>query len=285
VTVLQGQLVELEQHAEQFREKGLGVAAISYDSVAILKNFAERQGIHYPLLSDPESKIIRAFGILNEKVPKDTAFYGIPHPVTYIVDNKGVVVAKYFENDYRQRYTAADILVRQFGEEPRAARSETQTEHLKLSCSSSNAVVRPGQRIALAVEVDLKPGMHVYAPGVQGYIPINWQMNASEGWAAHDASYPKPEMLHLAVIEETVPVYKGNFRILRDLTIGQAKQIQGLVTAAGELIVSGSLRYQACDDTQCYIPKTVPLTWKLRVESLDRTRVPEELRRKSELKP
>jgi peroxiredoxin len=32
----------------------------------VLKSFADRQHITYPLLSDPDSKIIRAYDILNE---------------------------------------------------------------------------------------------------------------------------------------------------------------------------------------------------------------------------
>ena len=90
--------MELEQNLDAFRKHGLGVAAISYDSVAVLKNFGDRQHISYPLLSDPESKIIRAFDILNETVESGTAFYGIPYPGTFILDTQGRVIAKYFES-------------------------------------------------------------------------------------------------------------------------------------------------------------------------------------------
>ena len=72
----------------------MGVASISYDSVAVLKNFADRAGIHFPMLADPDSKIIRSFGILNESVPKDNFVYGVPHPGTYVVDENGVVTFK-----------------------------------------------------------------------------------------------------------------------------------------------------------------------------------------------
>jgi predicted dithiol-disulfide oxidoreductase (DUF899 family) len=72
--------VELQSNLEKIRAEGLGVAAISYDSVAVLKSFAERRGITFPLLSDPESKIIRDFGIFNEQSQKGTIQYGIPYP-------------------------------------------------------------------------------------------------------------------------------------------------------------------------------------------------------------
>lgn len=113
---------------------------------------------------------------LNEAALKNTPFYGIPHPGTYIVDPKGVVKAKYFEDDYRERDTASDIPIRQFGFQPGLAHTTIETKDLKLSLSASAAVVHSGQHIALTLDVELRSKMHVYAPGVQGYIPIDWSM-------------------------------------------------------------------------------------------------------------
>jgi peroxiredoxin len=66
---------------------GAGASSDHFDSVAVLKNFADRQHITFPLLSDPESKIIRAFDILNETVAPGTAFYGIPNRGTVSATN------------------------------------------------------------------------------------------------------------------------------------------------------------------------------------------------------
>lgn len=108
--------MELERSLEKFRAQGLGVAAISYDSPAVLRHFSERMGgFHFPLLSDEGSKIIRAFGILNHNVPEGHEFFGMPFPGTFLVDESGIVRAKYFEQMHRQRYTADSILVREFG--------------------------------------------------------------------------------------------------------------------------------------------------------------------------
>jgi peroxiredoxin len=49
------------------------------------------------LLSDPDSKIIRTYDILNEAVKPGTPTYGIPYPGGYVVDAQGRVVSKYFE--------------------------------------------------------------------------------------------------------------------------------------------------------------------------------------------
>ena len=94
------------------------MAALSYDSVALQRHFAEVKGITYPLLSDPKSKVIRAFDILNDNFPPDHPWHGVPFPGTYISDETGVVRAKYFEEDHRERYTAASIWNRQLKVEP-----------------------------------------------------------------------------------------------------------------------------------------------------------------------
>ena len=56
--------MELEETKLDFAERGLNIAALTYDSVAILRHFGDRKEITYPLLSDPDSEVIRAFGIL-----------------------------------------------------------------------------------------------------------------------------------------------------------------------------------------------------------------------------
>ena len=273
--------MELEQNLDRIRKQGLGLAAISYDSVEILKNFAGRRHITFPLLSDPDSKIIRAFGILNETVKPGTPQFGIPNPGTYVVNTKGMVVAKYFEDDIRERVSASDILVRQFGAVADAASGTAETDHLRLTTAASVAVARPGHRIALSLEIDLKPNMHVYAPGVEGYIPIDWKLEEGPASKALPFQYPASRMLHLKAIGETAPVYRGRVRITREITFGPENVVRPLVTAAGELILKGSLRYQACDDRKCYLPETVPLEWRFHFEGLDRERAPVNMQRKA----
>ena len=245
----------------------------------ILRNFAGRKHITFPLLSDPESKIIRAFGILNETVQPGTPQFGIPYPGTFLVDAKGTVVSKYFENDFRERISASDILVRQFGAVADSASDSVETNHLRLTTAASMPVARPGERIVLSLDLDLKPNMHVYAPGVQGYIPIDWKLEEGPAAKVLPFHYPTSQKLHLKAIGETVPVYRGRVRIAREITFGPENAVRPLVTPTGELILKGSLRYQACDDRKCYVPETVPLEWRFQFEGLDRERAPVSLQR------
>jgi hypothetical protein len=273
--------VELERNKDEFKKLGLGVAGVSYDSSDVLRNFSERRGIHFPLLSDSDSKTIRALNILNDTVPKDTPFFGIPFPGSFILDAQGRIVAKYFEEDYRERYTSADILVRQFGVMRAEGKTEVEGRQLRLAATASNSIVAPGQRVALQLDLELKPNMHVYAPGVEGYIAIDWKMKDSAGSASHEVVYPASEKLYLQAIDETVPVYRGHFRLTRDVTIGEEAKLMPAVDGSGKFAIEGTLRYQACDDRLCYIPQELPVQWTFQYESFDRQRVPSELQRKA----
>jgi hypothetical protein len=254
------------------------LAAISYDSVAVLKSFADRQHITYPLLSDPDSKIIRSFGILNETVPPDSMAYGIPYPGTYVVDTSGKVLAKFFEDDYKERTPTLEILDR-LGVAPSSTPTTVEVKHLRLSSWASTNTVHPNQRVALFLDIDLTPKMHVYAPGVQGYVAIEWKM-AETAARFYPVRYPAPEKLRLEVIKETAPVYRGHVRLGEDVIIGTEAQVKPRLNEHGETVLEGSLRYQACDDHECYIPETVPLKWKFKFEALDRERVPAEIQHK-----
>src|SRR3990172_6952141 len=59
------QLIDLQKARARFEQEGLKLAAISYDTVEILQAFADRRQIEFPMLADPDSQVIRAYGVLN----------------------------------------------------------------------------------------------------------------------------------------------------------------------------------------------------------------------------
>ena len=216
---------------------------------------------------------------MNETVPASHAFYGIPNPGQYLINFEGKVEAKFFEQKYSDRFTPGSVLVRTLNSDGLGARSETRTKHLTVTTSASDAIVRGGNRISLVIEVELDPKMHVYAPGVEGYIPIDWVMEAEQGIEIYPATYPESELLHLVAIDEIVPVYNDRFRIVKDVLLGKPDDLKALAGGGDELVLRSTFRYQACDDKLCYLPDEVPLEWRFQLEEHDRTRVPEDLQR------
>jgi hypothetical protein len=178
----------------------------------------------------------------------------------FILNAKGIIVAKYFEEDATQCYTSAAILVHQFGWTPPATH-QVEGKQLTATIGASNSAVAPGERIALTLDIDLEPDMHVYAPGVDGYIPIDWKMQDSGTALVHPPVFPRAEKLYLKAIDETVPAYRNHFRLTRDITIAPENKLKPAADASGHFAVDGALRYQACDDRVCYIPQSVHLEW------------------------
>jgi peroxiredoxin len=59
----------------------------------------------YIFLLDPGHRVIDRYGVLNPDDPR-----GIPHPTTYVIDQRGIVRWKFTEVDYKIRPTNQMIL-------------------------------------------------------------------------------------------------------------------------------------------------------------------------------
>ena len=270
----------MEESKEEFKKKGLGVAAISYDSREILRDFARRRQITIPLLSDPESKIIRAFGILNTSIQPGQPNYGIPFPGTYLINQRGVVISKFFEEDYRSRYAMGTVYTRLFGSPLNTLETVVENEHFTLKYYSSSDSAAVGNRLTLMADITLKPKMHLYAPGVDGYKPVEWKLVDSPGFTPATLRLPSGKSVYLPAIKERVLVYERSLRISQDVDISSNyRELKGMLGDSDQLVIEGALSYQACDDKICYLAKTLPLRWTIKLTEQDRERVPEELRK------
>jgi peroxiredoxin len=74
----------------------------------VLAGFADKAKNTFPLLSDPGSKTIIAYGLLNKDAKGKTE--GIPYPGTMLIDRDGVIRAKLFLDGYRDRSSAKDLI-------------------------------------------------------------------------------------------------------------------------------------------------------------------------------
>lgn len=142
-----------------------------------------------------------------------------------------------------------------------AGRSVKETAHLTVTTSAAQEAVAPGKRWSLRVDVAPKPKMHVYAPGQEGYIAITLTLDPDPAFTAGKAKYPAGEKILIQVLNETQLVYGQPFRIAQDVTLRPGS---GPATPSA-LTIKGTLRYQACDDTICYLPTKVPLEWTVKL--------------------
>ena len=99
----------MQRDLKSIEEAGVQVVGISYDEPAVLKRFTDKAKITFPLLSDPGSKTIEDYHILNEAAKGKAE--GVPNPGTFIVDKQGVIRAKIFLEGFRDRHTT-DALIK-----------------------------------------------------------------------------------------------------------------------------------------------------------------------------
>ena len=263
----------------RFEKQGLKFAAISYDSEEILKFFAGRVKVTYPLLADPDSRIIRAYNVLNAEATGMQK--GFARPGYFFIDTSGVIREKFFEAKYRERLTGNGLIAKLFPELGQEVVDTVEAPHLQLALAQSDRTGVPGTRITLAAEVRLPQDVHVYAPGTQGYKPIKLTLDPMRELELKPTIYPQSKILYLPAIKEKVPVFEGTFRISQDLKVSSTSEFWGSLGKDGKtLTIVGKLEYQACDKTICYLPASVPVKWELHVFPLDRTRAPVEIRHK-----
>ena len=288
--------MELQDRAEELRGQGLGVAAISYDSEEILSDFAQRRGISFPLLSDDDSAVITEFGILNTvaaeavgpnkddpDVVADARQYvsvfgasqmivGTPFPGTFMLDAQGRVTSRFFEEFYRERNTTANVMLKLGAGLSPIAAIEGSTAHLNITAYPSNPSLTVGTKFSLAVDVEPNANIHVYAPGAEamGYRVIGFTMDAVPHIRFEPVEFPESEIYHFEPLDERVPVYQRRFTLLQEAVVSGEPEVEEALSQIDAVTLSGTLNYQACDDTLCFDPVSVPLSFTLDVETLDR---------------
>lgn len=292
-----GQLTQLQRDLPLLQRAGLGLAAISYDSSGVLKDFATRRGITFPLLSDHDSTVIRAYGVQDRKYHEgsqvydesaEIPVYGIAYSAVFVLDRSRKVKWRFAAETEQLRLTGATILERGAGLVTRAARSDLDGGKVQIQLTASNAALGLGQRSILGVELKIPPGVHVYGPQVgKEYHGLDWQMESSSCATVGEADFPGSSLKLMAFDTQQLPVYEGTVRITRELIIPPSIQpnnaaVFNLFRAnclkdASKLAVAGTLQFQACDDVQCFPPRSVPLHWEFEFIPPDRKRVPVEL--------
>src|SRR6516164_2290459 len=110
-------------------------------------DFAMRHHIEFPLLADPDSKVIRGFEVLNVDAKGMTK--GMAHPGFFYVDENGAIREKYFETKYTDRFTANNVIGKLFPELTLEVGQTVEAPHLQLALSESDRIAVPVRRVTL----------------------------------------------------------------------------------------------------------------------------------------
>ncbi|MBI5830150.1 MAG: redoxin domain-containing protein [Chloroflexi bacterium] len=246
-------MVELQRNLETLNRNGIRAFAISPDSQAVLRKFAQKYEITYPLLSDEGSHVIRAFGILNTNIPEDHEWYGVPYPGVYAVGRDGRVFDKSFIANHRIRESVNDLLQGSFrvADLERGEAQVVTTPHLAARAYFASPTIRKGQLTTLTVDISLADGLHIYGrPLPEGHIPVELTLDENEALSLRQVVYPEPEGVEVEALGERLPAYTGGLAI-------RAQCLGGSRDGEGNIQVTARLRYQACDDRECFLPETL----------------------------
>lgn len=286
--------MELQGRLDALRQQGLGLAVISYDSRAILAAFANQRSITFPLLSDQGSATISRFGLLNT-IPEEALKaagsdsevaaaarkyvspagananqVGMAFPGTFILDRQGRVQSRFFEELYTERNTVTSIMARLGQGGTEVATTSVATPHLELTTFASDTTIAPGTRLMLTLSITPKANMHVYAPGADalGYRVIGLALDEQPFVRALPLAFPASEIYHFVPLNERVPVFLKPFMLRQEVVVAGNQQARAAFAKQTELVLTGQLTYQACDDRVCYNPQTIPLAWRMAIKPL-----------------
>jgi peroxiredoxin len=276
------QLVQLEKDQETLRHAGLGLAAISYDSPAVLGNFAARKKITFPLLSDARSEIIRRYGVADRAYKKsdqldldtekiysgDTGMipvYGLSYPAVFVIAPDGTIIWRFVSEAAEFRLTGAVVLERAFGLVTNAGESSVKVGDIRVEASSSNTSVSLGRRVIIGIRLTTGPGATAQK--------LSWEMGPSLNcWVAGEpeeetANSRRRELVIRPVIKASDPSVYEKFQ---KICLQDGRRV----------VVRATLRLEACANGKCS-PESIPLEWRFDFVPPDLERAPEEIRREN----
>ncbi|HXT52491.1 MAG TPA: thioredoxin family protein [Thermoanaerobaculia bacterium] len=122
-------------------------------------------------------------------------------------------------------------------------------EKATLELDVDRTAYAPGEAGRLVALVRIEDGWHVnsHTPTYEYLIPTKLEVALPAGWDAPKLTYPQPEIARFTFAEEPLSVFQGEVPILAAFRVPKAQSV-------GEVPLSVTLTYQACNDTQCLPP-------------------------------
>jgi len=124
-----------------------------------------------------------------------------------------------------------------------------------------NVQVRAGASAAVSLDFRIGPEFHInsHTPKSELLIPTAIKLTTPDQVTVADVKYPPGQDVSFPFSpDEKLSVYSGDFTI--DTVIKAPAN-----AAAGTYPVTGTLRFQACDHSACYPPKTIPVQFQVTV--------------------
>ena len=250
---------------DAYRAAGVRLYALSYDEPDALADYAEAHGTTFTLLSDPDSEVITSFGILNTLIPPDDhPWYGLPFPGSYVVDADGIVVAKFFEHNFAIRPGPEQLLAAALGQEFEipAPAGDGAADRVSANVRIDGDRLPMGVTRQIVATFRVPEGQHLYSePVPDGLVAAAIELDDNDGILSYEPVTPPTSPLTLSGSGDTLAVYEGDV-VLRLPVAQNARNMQK--DDDGRFVtISGQVRWQACDDVECFLPESMPFSFRV----------------------
>jgi DsbC/DsbD-like thiol-disulfide interchange protein len=145
------------------------------------------------------------------------------------------------------------------------AEAHARSDGVELRATLASDTYRSSQQLWLTVELTIEPGLHIYGqPIPEGYIPLSIAVAPLDGLVVGAPEWPAAHPYRVEGLEEELFVYEGKVAVSLPLAFTQAE---------GDQTLQVTVRYQACSDTDCFLPSTSRLALPVKAVDLgDRPR-------------
>ena len=118
----------------------------------------------------------------------------------------------------------------------------------------------PGGIVRLALQVEVPPGLHVQSntPRDPTLKALTLALDVPADAVILETVFPAPSDYRLEGSTDLLSVFEGQFAVGVRIKLSAAQPV-------GDLVIEGRLRYQACDDKVCFVPKTATVAWTVPV--------------------
>lgn len=253
------------------------VAAISYDSVGVLRRFVTAHGITYALLGDVGSRVITALGLLNTTIEQERRAYGrsmderhwgLPYPGTFMLDENGVVTGRHFERIHRIRPTPQTLLASTRPAPPGEAAgpaAEQAGSEVAVIAWLDAPVVAANQLQALRLRLSARSGVHLYTePVPDGLKPLAVALGGNAALRVREPVLPAGRPFTVTGLDDRFFVVEGRIDVTCEFFVEASADTSD--DPPRQVTLTVDVRYQACTEIECFPPKRVRLELPLTVE-------------------
>jgi Thiol:disulfide interchange protein DsbD, N-terminal len=244
-------LGELAEEQETFAERGADLYVVTVYDAAEVERWIASRGYPQRFVVNGGA-VAEAFG-----VDRDRSRDGVPYTATVVLAGDGTVLLRAVHERRQNREAIPHVLevidAHLAGDalpvEPSADGDETSAAEpagppevqIRWPVEDQAATAQPA---SVVLSLHIPEGAHVYGPGEEVAIPVQWSLGPAEGLEILGVEYPPPVRKELPI--GVSHVYEGSVEL-------QARF--RLATGDSPVTVPMRVTYQVCTERTCYPPQ------------------------------